>query len=62
MGCVWCLLAMHTPVYAQHPAAWQITDEDGLPSMDAYSVHQDTQGYIWFATELGICRYDGTSF
>jgi ligand-binding sensor domain-containing protein len=53
---------MHTPVYAQHPAAWQITDEDGLPSMDAYSVHQDTQGYIWFATELGICRYDGTSF
>lgn len=41
---------------------WQLTDEDGLPSMEVYDTHQDTKGYIWFATELGVCRYDGNTF
>ncbi len=56
------MFAMYTQSYAQHPPAWQITDEDGLPSMEVYGVYQDTKGYIWFATELGVCRYDGNSF
>ncbi|HAS41790.1 MAG TPA: hypothetical protein DCS93_15025 [Microscillaceae bacterium] len=41
---------------------WQLTDEDGLPSMEVYDVFQDRKGYIWFATDLGICRYDGRIF
>lgn len=56
------LLAGRTNLWAQHPPVWQITDEDGLPSMEVYDVYQDTKGYIWFATELGICRYDGNLF
>lgn len=47
---------------AQQPPMWQITDEDGLPSMEVYDVFQDRKGYIWFGTELGICRYDGNAF
>lgn len=38
---------------------WQLTDEDGLPSMTVYDILQDDLGYIWLATANGICRYDG---
>jgi ligand-binding sensor domain-containing protein len=41
---------------------WHLTDEQGLPSMTVYDVFQDSKGFIWFGTELGICRYDGTRF
>ena len=47
---------------AQQPSMWQLTDEDGLPSMEVYDVFQDRKGYIWFATDLGICRYNGSIF
>jgi len=44
---------------AQDPIYWQLTDEEGLPSMTVYEMAQDSLGYIWLATENGICRYDG---
>ena len=43
----------------QEPFYWQLTEEDGLPSMTIYQVHQDKKGFMWFGTENGICRYDG---
>ena len=47
---------------AQEPFMWQITDEDGLPSMEVYNTFQDSKGYIWIGTDNGICRYDGKTF
>jgi len=47
---------------AQHPSYWQLTDEQGLPSATVFDLHQDTKGYIWMATESGLCRYDGSKF
>ncbi|GAB4404734.1 MAG: hypothetical protein OHK0053_30330 [Microscillaceae bacterium] len=47
---------------AQQPPMWQLTDLDGLPSMTVYDLHQDREGYIWMATEIGMCRYDGQQF
>lgn len=41
---------------------WQLTDEDGLPSMEVYNVFQDQKGYIWMGTDNGVCRYDGKEF
>lgn len=38
------------------------TTADGLPSAQVYQVLEDHQGYIWMATERGICRYDGNEF
>lgn len=32
-----------------------------LPSQECYNVMQDSKGYLWFGTELGFCRYDGTN-
>lgn len=46
---------------AQEPSYWRLTDKDGLPSMEVYSIHQDKKGYIWIATDKGFCRYDGST-
>ncbi|PCI93167.1 MAG: hypothetical protein COB15_16830 [Flavobacteriales bacterium] len=35
---------------------------NGLPSAQVYHMHQDKNGYIWFATDRGIARYDGKEF
>ena len=40
----------------------QFSVEDGLPSMVVYDVHQDSTGYIWIATNTGLCKYDGYQF
>ena len=35
---------------------------DGLPSNTVYGMLQDRDGYLWFGTDAGLARYDGTSF
>lgn len=35
---------------------------EGLPSSECYAVFQDSKGYIWFATDGGVSRYDGYKF
>ncbi len=47
---------------AQEPYHWQLTDEDGLPSMTVYNIQQDRSGYMWFGTAAGLCRFDGKKF
>lgn len=39
-----------------------LTPSDGLPSSEVYQVLQDSQHYMWFATDHGVCRYNGYSF
>lgn len=38
------------------------TTEDGLPSNEVYQVVQDKNNYLWFATDRGVARYNGTDF
>lgn len=40
----------------------RFTVEHGLPSSNVFQVLQDKQGYIWFATDNGVSRYDGRNF
>ena len=35
---------------------------DGLPSQIVNAVFQDNEGYFWFATQDGVCRYNGHDF
>lgn len=35
---------------------------NGLPSSTVYSCLQDSAGFIWFATDKGLCRFDGSDF
>lgn len=36
--------------------------EDGLPHSSISKILQDSNGYMWFGTQSGLCRYDGYSF
>lgn len=36
--------------------------EEGLASSTVYDIFQDSKGYMWFATETGVNRFDGYSF
>ena len=36
--------------------------EDGLPSSEVYHVYQDSEGYIWIASNMGVSRFDGYEF
>ena len=47
---------------AQHPYAWDLTVEDGLPSLEVYDLYQDRKGYMWIGTEKGLCKYNGSDF
>lgn len=37
----------------------QLTTDDGLPSNNVYAVVEDSKGFMWFATDDGIVKYDG---
>jgi len=47
---------------AQSPTFRHFDVEQGLPSSEVYHVYQDSQGFIWFGTNMGVCRYDGETF
>lgn len=51
-----CLAFSQEPVYRHY------TEADGLPSSEVYHVFQDSKDYIWFATNNGVSRFNGTSF
>ncbi|PQJ78821.1 ligand-binding sensor domain-containing protein [Polaribacter porphyrae] len=36
--------------------------DEGLPSSEVYDIYQDKLGYIWFATDKGLSRYNGYEF
>ncbi|WP_158605976.1 sensor histidine kinase [Taibaiella sp. KBW10] len=35
---------------------------DGLPSNVVYDIYEDSKGFMWFCTDQGISRYDGSAF
>lgn len=36
--------------------------KDGLPSSEVYTMMQDASGYLWFATDMGVSRFNGYEF
>lgn len=40
----------------------QYDEEDGVPSSHITQLLQDQQGFLWFATWNGLCRFDGYEF
>lgn len=49
-------------IVAQHPISVQLTEKDGLPDIEFYDVIEDDKGFIWFACNKGLYRYDGKEF
>lgn len=51
-----------TNSYSQSHVYKHYTVEDGLPSSEVYSAFQDSKGYMWFATDAGVSRFNGYEF
>ena len=47
---------------AQSPAYVHYGVGEGLPSNKVYCALQDYRGFIWFGTDKGLARFDGTRF
>ena len=47
---------------AQNPVFTNYGVEDGFPSSEVYHSIQDSKGYMWFATDRGVVRFDGYEF
>jgi len=55
--CLWVNLAISQSVLLKNYGV-----KDGLPSSEVYHVMQDSKGYMWFATDHGVSRFDGYKF
>ena len=49
-------------VHSQSSPYRNYSVKDGLVSSEVYYVMQDSKGYMWFCTNLGVCKYDGYEF
>jgi ligand-binding sensor domain-containing protein/anti-sigma regulatory factor (Ser/Thr protein kinase) len=49
-------------LFAQSFAFKNYTTNDGLPSSETYFSVQDEKGFMWFATDRGVARFDGYNF
>jgi ligand-binding sensor domain-containing protein len=56
-----CLFSL-LKVYSQDMRFKHITDDDGLISNQVNAILQDSDGFMWFGTNNGLCRFDGYSF
>ncbi len=40
----------------------QLLTKDGLPGTQVFDIVEDSAGFLWMATDNGLCRYDGVHF
>jgi len=57
-----CCLYSQQSLFAQTLSFRNYTVNDGLSNSTVYYIHQDSKGFLWFATESGVNRYDGQTF
>jgi len=55
---VWALSSEGSAIYSHQ--TWRT--EDGLPQNSVHSILETSDGYLWFATEGGLARFDGLKF
>lgn len=58
LTCIAASLTSHGQTYSYR----NYTSESGLTSSNVYVAFQDSKGYIWFATDEGVSRFDGKHF
>jgi sensor histidine kinase YesM len=47
---------------AQEPYTIKYNKSNGMPSNAVFNVFQDSKGFMWFATNAGLTRYDGFEY
>ena len=56
------MMSLSLAAQVPQPVLRQFTTLDGLPSSQIYQVIEDKKGYLWFATDHGVARYNGYEF
>lgn len=56
------LLFFALSAVSQTPHAINYGISEGLPSNNVYYVFQDSDNYLWFATDVGVVQYNGREF
>lgn len=56
------LLFIQNFIFSQHFNSISYGVNEGLPSSQVYQIFQDKHGYLWFATDRGIAKYNGYEF
>jgi ligand-binding sensor domain-containing protein len=54
--------ALTQPIPVNGYAVQHFTDENGLPQNSVNDLLFDNNGYLWIASQVGLVRYDGSSF
>lgn len=58
-----CLVLASVRASAQETIRFdRLTIDEGLPQNTVRSITQDREGFMWFATQNGLARYDGYEF
>jgi len=47
---------------AQNPYIRHYTTQDGLPTNTIYQIYQDSQKFLWFTSDAGVVKFDGSNF
>ncbi len=53
------IISCISTITAQNIRVYQLPIMDQLPSNSVFRLFQDKEGYMWFGTQDGLCRYDG---
>lgn len=59
---LWFTILWLPQLYSQSFSFRNISIEEGLASSETYKIIQDHRGYIWIATDAGLCKYNGKTF
>ena len=46
-------------LFSQNPVSFQLTEKDGLPDIEFYTILEDNKGFVWLAADKGLFRYNG---
>ena len=62
--CIWTCITLHLPGNAQQRVLkfTNISTEQGLSENTVLDIIQDPYGFMWFATENGLTKYDGMNY
>lgn len=55
------LISFFSVTYPQQHIFSNTKVAEGNPSHECYNILQDNNGYIWFSTDVGLCKYNGKS-
>lgn len=59
---LYLLLGLSHISKAQNPFIKNYTIADGLPTNKIIHIYRDSKGFMWFTTDSGVIRFDGSSF